>query len=224
TLCRHRDVERIDVPGRHHQWDGLLYRDVALLHHDGRRGGESAGARHLHRALSGRERHDHAVLVHARDVGSERFPGDRHGRGGGAVVLEGARRGARVLGGEQIDGRRLDAQHRRGTGAGRLAREGVRPGGPGWLSGGMRGRRGRGRCGRGGGTAHHLDRGGALASPDPRLDDRDTPAYSRDGAVVVDLGDRDVVGRPDYTCRGNDIADAIEGGGQEPVFLSHLDR
>src|SRR5207302_9760496 len=38
------------------------------------------------------------------------------------------------------------------------------------------------------------------------------------------LGDRDVVGRPDYTCGGNDVADAIEGGGQEPVFLPHLDR
>jgi len=55
-----------------------------------------------------RQRDHVPVLVDARDVLPQRFPGDAHWRGGRTILPQRARQDARVLGGEEIDGGRID--------------------------------------------------------------------------------------------------------------------
>jgi len=113
----------VSISRRQHERNGLLDRDVARLYDHRRRGRETARARDLHGSLTGSERDDHPVLVHARDVGAQRFPGHGEGRSGGPVVFECTRSHTRILGRQEVHGRRLHPEYRGRSGPNDLTGE-----------------------------------------------------------------------------------------------------
>src|SRR5207249_3186627 len=149
--------------------------------------------------------------VHATTTGAAGEPAWRRARG-----ARGAARVHRVAGGGAAGGGR-------GGGAG--------PGAGGWAGGGGRARGGGGGGGPGGGgggggwrtAAGDLDGGLPPAGADPGFNDGHTVRHAGDGAVVVDLRDVDVVGRPDDAYRGDDIPDAIERGREQTGAFTDAD-
>ena len=222
ALSRHDHMQRVDLVRTECNRTRLLDRDVARLNHYRCGGGEAGRARHLHSPLASGQRDDHAVLVHARDVGTERLPGCSNRRRRRAVVLERSRHDARVLRRQQIHRRRLDAQHRGRARARRLTGERIhssrRLSWSGWRLGL------RVRLSTSGGCADHLYRGLTLARTYARFDNGDAAAHTGDGAVVVDPRDRDVVRGPDESDRRDDVAGAVERSGEEAAALSYFDR
>src|SRR5438093_1098973 len=215
-------MQRVDLVRTECNRTLLLDRDVARLNPYRGGGREARRARHLPRSVAGRQRDDHAVLVHARDVGTERLPGCSNRRRRRAVVLERSRHDARVFGRQQIHRRRLDAQHRGRARARRLTGERIhssrRLSRSGWRLGL------RVRLSTTGGCADHLYRGLTLARTYARFDNGDAAGHAGDGAVVVDPRDRNVVRGPDESDRRDDVAGAGERSGKEAAALSHFDR
>lgn len=228
-LRGHHGVQRVGISRGHENRSGLIDREIRLLHHHRRGRRQPAGRSHLNGPLARRERDDRPVAIDAGDGGRERIPRHAHRRRGRPVILQGPQGHARILGRQQEDLRRDDAESRSGPGSRRLAVERVdsrllrRGGGRGRLRRGLAGRGSGGRRRDGGRARGHRD--GREPGPVARggLDDGHARAQSRHGAVQVHLGHLRAARSPGDLGRGNHVPDAVEGGGQESGALTDLD-
>ena len=221
ALTGHNHVQRVDFARREQHLRPLAHSELRLLHHHRGRRRQATCGRRLDRSLARRERYDVAALIDARHIRSERREGDRERRRRGAVVSQGAGRNPRVLGRQEIDDPGLEPERGSGTAAWRLPQIGIRAGRRGRsCRGGSWRRRWLGRT-----TATcHLDGGLPPARAYPGLDDGHAVADTGDGTVVVDLRNVDVFRGPDDADRGDHVADAIEGGGEQAAAFPDPNR